>query len=301
MTITEFLEKDKERLVNDLSLATTTEKAEAVIRSEVDRLLLLYNEQCEEPQGRATAAAMLQTARYMTSLLGSWGHVRIWEEIAGTGKTTGGMTLKEKLLAILCGLCLLGGFLFAVLSWQEKLQVSNLLLALLLLAAGAVFAWLGGRISGKRTGAKPIGKNEFLLSEESGRYQTQIRVDAQKAYMVLHHMASAADHELEQLADRASDPQTSSAVVLQGALSEEECTLYAGLLEAANSKDGDYALDCLNEVSYYLHRRGIEIVSFDGSNPQLFDFMPSRKKQTIRPALLYQGKVLKRGLAAGER
>lgn len=82
--------------------------------------------------------------------------------------------------------------------------------------------------------------------------------------------------------------------------SDKELALFASLLEAGCSNDGSFALDQISDVRYFLHQNGIEAVDYDGKNRDLFDVMPSPKMQTLRPALVFNGNLLKKGMAAGE-
>ena len=74
-----------------------------------------------------------------------------------------------------------------------------------------------------------------------------------------------------------------------------------GLLESAYAEpDNEYAKEVISEISYYLHRKKIEIVDYNGENKEFFDRMPSQNSSTIRPALIMADTVLVKGLAAGE-
>ena len=57
-------------------------------------------------------------------------------------------------------------------------------------------------------------------------------------------------------------------------------------------------LDKLADVKYYLHRHDIEAVDYSEKTESYFDVMPSSRPGTLRPALVRNGKLLKKGLAA---
>lgn len=83
------------------------------------------------------------------------------------------------------------------------------------------------------------------------------------------------------------------------ALASEEANLYGSLLEAWYSKDGDMAMDRLADLKYYLHKKGIDCVDYTAEHAAWFDLMPSFKEGTLRPALVKDGTLLKKGLASG--
>ena len=92
---------------------------------------------------------------------------------------------------------------------------------------------------------------------------------------------------------------TDGAAPKDGDISESELALYAELLEAMYSRDGKAALDKLEDITYFLHRNRIEAPDYTEQNREWFDVMPSTSAATIRPALVRDGKLLKKGLAAG--
>ena len=73
------------------------------------------------------------------------------------------------------------------------------------------------------------------------------------------------------------------------------------MLESAYGEpDNEYAKEVISEVRFYLHRKKIEVVDYNGENRELFDRMPSDTTSTIRPALMMADSILVKGLAAGE-
>ena len=80
-------------------------------------------------------------------------------------------------------------------------------------------------------------------------------------------------------------------------LAEKDLSLMGELLEASYSRDGEYALDKLNQLKFRLHQEGIETVDYSPENENWFDRLPSSQSTTIRPALVFNGQLLKKGLA----
>ena len=77
-----------------------------------------------------------------------------------------------------------------------------------------------------------------------------------------------------------------------------EIDLFSDLLAAAYSKDAEYALEKINDVKYFLHKQQIEVVDYSDATKQYFDLMPGKQVTTIRPAMVADGKLLKKGLAS---
>ncbi|MBQ6126339.1 MAG: hypothetical protein IJI77_04900, partial [Erysipelotrichaceae bacterium] len=77
--------------------------------------------------------------------------------------------------------------------------------------------------------------------------------------------------------------------------------LLSDRLESAYGEgNSEYAKQIVSEVKFYLRRKNIDVVDYDGDNRAFFDLMPSEVSGTIRPALVIAGSVLRKCLAAGE-
>ena len=70
-------------------------------------------------------------------------------------------------------------------------------------------------------------------------------------------------------------------------------------LKASLAKDGAYALDQISKVPFYLHQKGIEAMEYSEEYRTWFDVIPGEKKETIRPALVKDGRLLKKGIVSG--
>ena len=96
MTMTEFLEKDKDRLIADLSAAGDPVRAQ----------LIRYNEQCEDEKLQEAAGYMIGIARMALTLTDCIGDVKIWEQ-----KKDSAGDRRLKLTGLSLGLLILGGLL----------------------------------------------------------------------------------------------------------------------------------------------------------------------------------------------
>ena len=74
---------------------------------------------------------------------------------------------------------------------------------------------------------------------------------------------------------------------------------------------GVLGIDHLNSAFYkstllrigpdsHLHQKGIEAVEYSEENRSWFDVIPGEKRETIRPALVKDGRLLKKGIVSGE-
>lgn len=290
MNMTEYLERDKESLIRKLEDAGTIEKAEHVVRDEFDRLLLQYNENCDEPYRRDVAALLIQTARLSSGLVNSVGETKIWEQLATQSANEKSRTLKEKITLASGPVAGILAFLNMLLASTGKsgLRLSDILLTAGLMLFSLAFTYRAGQKEAARKG---------LPTPKNATYQTENRINPQHTYTCMHNILVAADQDLDQLqlpdfsAENAAGEQN-------GPVPTKLADLFSDLLEAHCSGDGDYALNKIQNVKYYLHQNGIEVVTYDGNNKELFDFLPSMKQGTFRPALVAEGKVLKRGLAS---
>ena len=95
---------------------------------------------------------------------------------------------------------------------------------------------------------------------------------------------------------------TSGEIRIDGrTVTQSELDLFSDLLAAAYSGDPEYALEKVEQIKYFLHRQQIEVVDYSKENEKYFDLMPGSKAATIRPAMVAQGGLLKKGLAATGR
>ena len=86
---------------------------------------------------------------------------------------------------------------------------------------------------------------------------------------------------------------------LSGTADDAMLDLLGALMEAKASGRGDLALRSLSQAQQYLHMLGVEIIPYDDAHAQLFDILPTMgESRTIRPAMIKDGRLLRRGAAA---
>ena len=275
MKLTELLEEDKETLLRALRGAGSPARATEAIERELERMLFAFNDAAPSARARESASAMMGALRAALPLMDCGGEVKVWEhKHAEKGLRLGALSLALLLLG--AGCCIAAGALMLYHDLER-------LLCALPVAGGLLLIFAGLRMAKDRGGEKPEQKTEVLT-------------DWDKVWRTLHTAAMVMDQTLEETAAeerweaRRRDAETP-------ALSEAETELMTGLLEAAYSGDGEFALERLGGLRRYLRDKDIEIVDYSADTARYFDCMPGTKTATLCPALLRGGEVLCRGTA----
>ena len=275
MKLTELLEEDKETLLRTLRSAGSTTAAAEAIERELERMLFAFNDAAPSARARESAAAMVGTLRAALPLMTCGGEVKVWEHrSAEKGFRLGALALILLLLG--AGCCLAAG---ALMLYHDMPP----LLCALPLAGGALLIFAGLRLAKD----KGSGKTE---------QKTEVATDWDKVYRTLHTTALVMDQTLEEAA-AAERWEARRKDAAEPALTPAETELMAGLLEAACSGDGEFALEKLDAVRHYLRGKGVEVVDYSPDAARYFDCMPGAKTATLCPALLQGGEALRRGTA----
>ena len=294
--MTDLLEKDKDKLLTELSAAASAEKAIHVLENEMDKLLLKHNEQCETDRERESAAYMMQAVRLSLPLIDSNGKIKVWESGGRKDDEDNGGSFKVSFLVLLIigiALCVFG---FGPLMMDAYLGVADNARDQVMLHGGAtVVGLIALYFSGymysrpkKRTGKK--------------EYQVDIRIDADRIYRSFRTALLSVDQSLEEIRAAERWKAREKAGSIDGrTVTQSELDLFSDLLAAAYSGDPEYALEKIEQIKYFLHRQQIEVVDYSKENEKYFDLMPGSKAATIRPAMVAQGGLLKKGLASTGR
>ncbi|MCR5161595.1 MAG: hypothetical protein K6C06_07480 [Lachnospiraceae bacterium] len=302
MRMLEILEGDRDRLTEDIRRARTAREAVPVIEKEFDRLLFRFNEECSDESVRDAAAAMTETARMSVRLSDTVGETKIWESLADTpsgrdnrknGKMTGIPLIAAGII------CIILAVFIAVMKLPGSLEGLRSIVCAVLGSAGGVCILIGGRRNKAASESAGSGNRD---RSRPGQRMVEVSVDPQKTYRILHAVVQVIDKNLDEIQSRAqweSRVQTEENAGENGALTPEAVILYSDLLEAVYSEDGEYALEKAAQVRYFLHSMQVEVVDCNEETKLWFDHMPAKRTGTIRPALVRNGKVLRKGIAAG--
>ena len=185
-------------------------------------------------------------------------------------------------------------------SRQEKLRRGARAAGAFLLAALAVYELIGGHAM---FAALQLSGGALLLAaskSEQAAVPCQARgipcVDADAAVRMLRGLCQAADVCVSDLALLDKDAGMAR---LTGTADDAMLDLLTALMEAKASGRSELAMRSLSQAEQYLHALGIELIAYDAAHAQLFDVLPTMgEARTIRPAMVQDGKVLRRGVAA---
>lgn len=293
MKITDILEKDRDNLLTELASAGTADKAIRVLENEMDRLLLRYNEQADSDRERESAAYMMQAVRLSLPLIDSDGQIKVWERGSRSSAQDEGGSFKISFLVLLLlglALCVFGVgplLMDSFVSAAENAR-SDVLLHGGAAVVGLVCMYFAGYMYSRPKKVK--GKAE---------HQVEIRIDADKIYRNFRTALLSVDQSLEEIGAAERWKSREQAGTIEGrTISQSELDLFSDLLAAAYSGDAEYALEKVEQIKYYLHRQQIEVLDYSKDNEKYFDLMPGTKAATIRPAMVAQGGLLRKGLAS---
>ncbi len=288
MTLAALLEEDRERFVKRTAEAGTPERAVPYVTSEIDSLLLRYNESENTEECREAAGQMLSAVRAAVPLLMAHKEANVWERAkdSRSGKTGGraGGNLPA-LCFLLLGCVLLGGAAFSA-GGANLRAVFSLPVVLILMILGILSLAFSGFLLGRPKKGREKDKS-FLVEQV---------VDAEKIYRTLRASMLTADQNLKEIGQEAARREMKVKEAAAGALPDDELSLLSDLLEASMSGDSEYAFERLSDIRYYLHRHHIEVMEYTEDTARWFDRMPSTQKGTLKPALVSEGKLLKKGI-----
>ena len=290
MEMIQFLEADKEQLMSGLAAAGTPEKAQSVLEKEFDRLLLHYNEECMEERVRDTARYLLQTAKMMVPMLSAADDARIWSGSTGS-KTERKFEFSVPAIACLAlgVVFLLGAVIGLSSSSGSGFSMSAMLGAIPASILGGLLLFFAGRLSMNR-------------KEEENDQQVELRVDAEKVWSCMRAVVLSIDKSLGETEDSVGYEKSRLSASVGNGISPEEADLFSGVLEAAYSQRQDNpgdstAQEIISMIRYYLHRKQVQTVELGGGKREWFELLPGKQEMTLRPALVRDGTLIRKGLA----
>lgn len=266
-------------LLGRISGADTPQTAVSALDEELGRILLKYSESNPSPRLGAEVRYAVSTARAALSLIDSTGEIKTWEE-AEAKKTA------PAFLGFLAGgaaAVIIAGLIFALAPGVLET------LAWILMVGGAGLLFYAGLKAGRSKQA-PASKVRF-----------EAKPDGDKIYHALLTTMTVIDSNLEdaRLEEAAESEPPLPGEEIKSAIPEDELSLLGNLLMSAYASRGDEgAEEIISDIRFYLHKKGIEVVDYTPETSRYFSRMPSKNKGTLSPALLQDGAVLVKGLAA---
>ena len=299
MEMLEFLESDKEQVMNGLVKAGEPEAAQAVLEKELDRLLLKYNEECAEERMRESARHMLQTAKMMIPLISAAGETRIWSKNSSAGGSQGVKLTKTAIACIAGGILFLVGALAGLaLSAGKEISVSAILASIPAAILGGGLLFWGGRLS--------LERRSSSSGRDDGSQQVEIRVNPDRVWACLRALVLSVDKSLQEVREAVNYEKSQLSASFGNGISPEEAELFSSLLEGAYSQMQEYPDDAsvqemISHLRYYLHRKQVETVDYGGGKREWYELLPGMQEMTIRPALVKDGVLVKKGLAVARQ
>ena len=322
LTLQSIYEKDRERLIARIS----GQDRETVIRevqAEFDRLLMTFNDQEPEEQIRESTSRMLQTARSAAGFLDTEGATKIYGKTEyQTEKSTKKEHAKKPIrfwIYLIAGIVLAVGVLLTTFL-QIDSSKANVAQQILLLA-GAVLSGLLLFLSGRSLHNAPPGKKEELYTETS--------LDAAKVSHQLLSIILTMDKNIDDLRTALKIREHQERIEAGAQADPAELELMAQLLEDAYGRreEDEQAEELCVQLKYYLHQKHIDVVDYEpdgktrsgkmkkdakesgrdgrsaggdekAARREWFDMIPAYAGGTIRPALVMEGVLLKKGLAS---
>ena len=290
MKITELLEKDKDRLLTEIGAAGTAEKAISILEKETDKLLLTHNDGAGSDAERNAAAHMMQAVRLSLPFIDSVGKTSVFEQDKSEKKSV--KTPITVILLILAAILLLVyGLLPLVMLGMNNASTTaarnDLITRGISILMGAAALFLAGSTQGKPSTIKKKA------------YHVEQKVDADRIYRNYRTIMISVDQSLDEVRLTEKQAYKEQAGKIEGRdASSAEIELFSDLLAASYSGDPEFALEKIEGIKYYLHQQQIEAVDYAEDTRDYFDLMPGASAGTIRPALIADGKLLKKGLAS---
>ena len=289
-TMQALLEKDKERFLHNMAAAKSSAESVATVEEQLSRILSGYNGEEENDRIKNTAVYLIETVSSSAGLLNCDGESVIWSKSQyrpGISKPRrSAWFIIFLLLGILCLVAAGGGLIY----FTDSMPPSDeMMIGLGVAAAAAFFLFLAGIFSARK---KEENRQELYA---------ETIPDGEKTYHILLNSVLTMDRILEQVRNEELLENKKALMEEKDSLKKEEVQLLSDLLESAYGEgNSEYGKQIISEVKFYLRRRNIDVVDYDGDNRAFFDLMPSESAGTIRPALVIAGSVIRKGLAAGE-
>lgn len=297
-TLLQLFDEERAQLSQRINNKPTPEVTVSAVKDFLDSLLTKYRkDEDHDPDQNRFAVQVIDQMKASISTLVAACETEIWkqdEPVVSRQPDTDTPPATNLTNLVIRGLQVLLATGILVLLWLERsfiyFALVTSLVVLELARTGLGFF--------KRRSDKLLEKAyERTFAPEVPKLKAAIHVKADILLAKLADALLAADKVLG-LVGTLNKP-----VVADGGLESdsEMLDLLLDLLEARDSQDAEYALKQIKSIPYHLSRYGIKVETFSGENENLFEFQPSlnpssQTRRTLRPALLKNQRLLKRGL-----
>lgn len=289
-TMQALLEKDRERFLHNMAAAKSSAESVRTVEEQLGRILSAYNEEEESERIKSTAVYLVEALTASAGFLDCDGESVIWSKSQyrpGISKPKKSVWFFIFFLLGIFGLAAAGG---GLIYFTDSIPPTDeMIIGLGVAAAAAFFLFLSGIFSAKK---KEENRQELYA---------ETIPDGEKSYHILLNSVLTMDRILEQVRNEEAIESKKALIEEKENMKKEDIQLLSDLLESAYGEaDSEHSRQIISELKFYLHRKNIEVIDYDGENRDYFELMPSESAGTIRPALVMAGSVLRKGLAAGD-
>ncbi len=284
MTLFECYGEYRPTLLAKLKAATSTVAAQQTLCEGMDMVQYRYAQEPIKDGERELLASMMSAVKTSFPLLECASEAKVWQEAGNAGgkKRRSKKPLAVAIFVLALAACTLTALVF--LSQNQSVTLEGLSPYLYACAVCAAAFTAAGGLFMYKTAASEAARQSIEISinpDDVVRRLTAVILQMDK------NLASAKANEAKRAAAGPAGP-----------LSADELELVSSLLEARYSQNGEFALEALDDLDEWLERRGLTLCEYDDKHEELFELLPSEQEtMTLRPAILYGGVLVKRGLA----
>ena len=293
LKLQDILESDKEMILENIAADPSPAAVVNVLDRELDRMLYRYAEGCPDENVVSAAGNMIKSIKNSLPFMEAVDDVKEWT-LAGDAEENKRKPKLAGIILTILGLAAAAASFFLQLSRTSESASVSILNTALPLAAGAVLIFLGGLF---------ILKPRKQAKNKPEDRKLEFRVTPEKTYRVLIGIMLAADKSLEDMKETARLEKEKALTASGGSdLNPEEAELFSSLLESLytrkNTENSAETDEMISGIRYYLYGKNVEIVNYSREQAGSFELLPGKKTGTLRPALLANGRLLKKGLAS---
>ena len=293
LKLQDILESDKEMILENIAADPSPAAVVNVLDRELDRMLYRYAEGCPDENVVSAAGNMIKSIKNSLPFMEAVDDVKEWT-LAGDAVENKRKPRLAGIILTILGLAAAVASFFLQLSRTSESASVSILNTALPLAVGAVLIFLGGLF---------ILKPRKQAKNKPEDRKLEFRVTPEKTYRVLIGIMLAADKSLEDMKETARLEKEKALAASGGSdLNPEEAELFSSLLESLytrkNTENSAETDEKISGIRYYLYGKNVEIVNYSREQAGSFELLPGKKTGTLRPALLANGRLLKKGLAS---
>lgn len=268
MTVVSAFEREKNALRERLMLCNTVEESIAVVQRTMEQIAVTIAQDTEEDTARQRSQAVLAVYHAAPKLISAC--TAKGELVITQDQSTGIQKAVSKVP-------LAGGIVLLAVAAYEALagQITPALVTVI--GAMMVFGAKRMEMPGTRTQARGV-----------------VSCDADRLVAALLELCRAADTCLADL--EAVDRE--SRIRLGASADDALLSLLESLMEAKLTGREELAQQSLTDAEQYLRLMGIDAKTYSPEDRAMFEVLPTvGEERTLRPALVKDGKVLRRGVA----